>query len=81
MVRHGNQQGPLMTADEGNSNIGGGSRRRSPRKRSDGETTMPKHDPIATALRRLHDEVVAEPLPADFLNLLDRIDEKRREGE
>jgi aminoglycoside phosphotransferase len=36
-------------------------------------------DPIATALRRLHDNVVAEPIPDDFMRLLDRIDD-RREG-
>ncbi len=81
MVRHGNRQEPLMAAEEGNSSSGGGTGRRSPSKRSDNETAMRKHDPIATALRRLHDEIVAEPLPADFLSLLDRIDEKRRDGE
>jgi aminoglycoside phosphotransferase len=36
-------------------------------------------DPIATALRRLHDNVVAEPIPDDFMRLLDKIDD-RREG-
>jgi predicted Rossmann fold nucleotide-binding protein DprA/Smf involved in DNA uptake len=33
-------------------------------------------DPIATALKRLHDEVIAEPIPDDFLRLLSQIDEK-----
>lgn len=80
-MRQYNRHGPSMAADEGDFNTGGGSRRRSPAKRSDDETAMPKHDPISTALRRLHDEVVAEPLPADFLDLLDRIDAKRRDGE
>ncbi|MGH6787171.1 MAG: NepR family anti-sigma factor [Novosphingobium sp.] len=70
-----------MAADENNSDIGGGSSRRAPGKRSDDETAMRRPDPIAAALRRLHDEVVAEPLPADFLEMLDRIDEKRSDGE
>ncbi|MBP6030576.1 MAG: hypothetical protein KA533_04015 [Sphingobium sp.] len=34
-------------------------------------------DPIAAALRRLHDETVAEPLPDDFLDLLAQIEEQR----
>ena len=34
-------------------------------------------DPIATALRRLHDNVVAEPIPDDFMKLLDKIDANR----
>jgi Anti-sigma factor NepR len=33
-------------------------------------------DPIATALKRLHDDVVAEPIPDDFMRLLSQIDEK-----
>ena len=81
MVRHGNRQQPLIAAEEDDTDIGGGTRRRSPRKRSDGETAMRKYDPIAAALRRLHDDVVAEPLPADFLELLDRIDKKRSDCE
>lgn len=36
-------------------------------------------DPIATALRRLHDTVVAEAIPDDFMRLLDKMDD-RREG-
>ncbi len=34
-------------------------------------------DPIAVALRRLHDDVAAEPIPDDFMNLLASIDQKR----
>ena len=45
--------------------------------RQAGHVPMRKHDPIAAALKRLHDEVVAEPLPNDFLEMLDRIDQKR----
>lgn len=36
-------------------------------------------DPIASALRRLHDDVVSEPIPDDFMSLLASID-KKREG-
>ncbi len=36
-------------------------------------------DPIAAALRRLHDDVVAEPIPDDFMRLLAAIDEKRED--
>lgn len=34
-------------------------------------------DPIAMALKRLHDVVAAEPIPDDFMNLLASIDQKR----
>jgi Anti-sigma factor NepR len=33
-------------------------------------------DPIATALKQMHDAVVSEALPDDFLRLLDEIDTK-----
>jgi hypothetical protein len=33
-------------------------------------------DPVGTALRRLHDDVIAEPLPEDFLRLLGDIERK-----
>jgi Anti-sigma factor NepR len=33
-------------------------------------------DPIAIALKRLHEEVEAEPIPSDFLDLLAAIDRK-----
>lgn len=33
-------------------------------------------DPIAAALKRMHDAVVNEELPDDFLRLLDEIDTK-----
>ena len=35
-----------------------------------------KSDPIAAALRQLHDDVVSEPLPDDFMRLLSEIDQK-----
>lgn len=33
-------------------------------------------DPIAIALKRLHDEVLAEEIPEEFLDLLAKIDRK-----
>ncbi len=35
-----------------------------------------RFDPVATALRRMHEAVTAEPVPDDFLKLLDQIDAK-----
>jgi hypothetical protein len=34
------------------------------------------NDPIAAALRQMHDAVASEVLPVDFLRLLDEIDTK-----
>lgn len=34
------------------------------------------NDPIAAALRQLHDDVVSEPVPDDFMRLLSEIDRK-----
>lgn len=31
-------------------------------------------DPVSTALQQLHQAVVSEPLPDDFLRILDEID-------
>ncbi len=44
--------------------------------RASNEQSYPGEDPVALALRRLHDDVVAEPLPDDFLRLLDQIERK-----
>lgn len=38
--------------------------------------SSPEADPIGAALRRLHDEVSAEPLPEEFLKLIAEIDRK-----
>ena len=35
-----------------------------------------RFDPVAAALRQLHDTVAAEPVPEDFLRILDQIDAK-----
>jgi hypothetical protein len=40
------------------------------------ETVIASDDPIGKALRRLHDEVVAEPIPEEFLRLLGEIERK-----
>ncbi len=40
------------------------------------EATIAGDDPIGKALRRLHDEVVAEPIPDEFLRLLGEIERK-----
>ena len=40
------------------------------------ETMIAGDDPIGKALRRLHDEVVAEPIPDEFLRLLGEIERK-----
>jgi hypothetical protein len=39
-----------------------------------------RNDPVAAALRQLHDAVAAEALPDDFLKLLDAIDAKIAEN-
>jgi hypothetical protein len=38
--------------------------------------SYPGEDPIAAALKQMHDAVASEDLPADFLRLLDDIDSK-----
>lgn len=35
-----------------------------------------RFDPVAAALRQLHDTVASEPVPQDFLRILDQIDAK-----
>jgi hypothetical protein len=35
-----------------------------------------RFDPVAAALKQLHDTVAAEPVPEDFLRILDQIDAK-----
>lgn len=36
----------------------------------------PTFDPITAALRQMHDEFASEPIPDDFMDLLDRIDKR-----
>lgn len=39
----------------------------------------PEFDPIAAALRQMHDGIAQEPVPDDFLRLLDQLDERLTE--
>lgn len=39
----------------------------------------PEFDPIAAALRQMHEGVAKEPVPDDFLKLLDQLDERLAE--
>ena len=41
-----------------------------------GDDMDSEFDPLTAALRQMHDSVANEPIPADFLNLLDMIDAK-----
>lgn len=36
----------------------------------------PTFDPVTAALRQMHDQFASEPIPDDFMDLLDRIDER-----
>lgn len=49
----------------------GGRRSRSGKTFSEGAS-----DPVTAALRKMHDEIASEPIPEDFLALLDQIDAK-----
>ena len=39
-----------------------------------------RNDPISMALRQLHDHVLAEPIPDDFLDILSKMDKKMENG-
>jgi Anti-sigma factor NepR len=39
----------------------------------------PDFDPIAAALRQMHDGIASEPVPDDFLALLDQLEERMAE--
>ena len=39
----------------------------------------PDFDPISAALRQMHDGVAKEPVPDEFLKLLDQLDERLAE--
>jgi hypothetical protein len=41
-----------------------------------GEATDPEFDSLTAALRQMHDSIANEPVPDDFLDLLDQIDAK-----
>ena len=39
----------------------------------------PDDDPLTRSLKRVYEQVAAEPIPSEWLNLLDLIDKKARE--
>lgn len=41
-----------------------------------GEAMDPEFDSLTAALRQMHDSIANEPVPDDFLDLLDQIDAK-----
>lgn len=41
-----------------------------------GDATGPEFDSLTAALRQMHDSIASEPVPDDFLDLLDQIDAK-----
>lgn len=61
----------------------GRKRRRKPREKGSSALRDPSGElqsrqrAIGLELRRMFDEIVEEPIPPDFLNLLDEIDRKR----
>lgn len=44
--------------------------------RPSGHKVDPAFDPITAALRQMHNEFASEPIPDDFMDLLDRIDKR-----
>lgn len=57
-------------------NDGGGQLAINKRKRKAGEEMDPEFDSLTAALRQMHDSIANEPVPEDFLDLLDQIDAK-----
>ena len=37
---------------------------------------VPTFDPLAAALRKIHDHVISEDIPTEFLDLLDKLDDQ-----
>lgn len=46
------------------------------RKRAFVNDADPAFDPVTAALRQMHDSIAGEPIPDDFMELLDKIDAK-----
>ncbi|WP_430447206.1 NepR family anti-sigma factor [Sphingorhabdus contaminans] len=44
-----------------------------------GNAVEPDFDPIAAALRQMHDGIASEPVPDDFLSLLDQLESRMAE--
>lgn len=57
-------------------NDGGGQLGSNKGKRQAGEAIDPEFDSLTAALRQMHDSIANEPVPDDFLDLLDQIDAK-----
>jgi len=57
-------------------NDGGGQLAINKRKRKAEEAMNPEFDSLTAALRQMHDSIANEPVPEDFLDLLDQIDAK-----
>jgi hypothetical protein len=57
-------------------NDGGGQLGSNTGKRRAGEAMDPEFDSLTAALRQMHDSIANEPVPDDFLDLLDQIDAK-----
>jgi hypothetical protein len=58
-------EGQLMSSDKGKQTLG-----------AIGKDMDFEFDPLTAALRQMHENVANEPIPDDFLNLLDMIDAK-----
>lgn len=46
-----------------------------------GNAVSPEFDSISAALRQMHDGIANEPVPDDFLSLLDQLEERMAENE
>jgi len=57
-------------------NDGGGQLGSNKGKQQEEEAMDPEFDSLTAALRQMHDSIANEPVPDDFLNLLDQIDAK-----
>ena len=55
-------------------NDGGGQLGNNKGKQYAGEAMDPEFDSLTAALRQMHDSIANEPVPEDFLDLLDQID-------
>lgn len=57
-------------------NDGGGQLGSNKGKQQEEEAMDPEFDSLTAALRQMHDSIANEPVPDDFLDLLDQIDAK-----
>lgn len=79
--------GPSIATDalDARSADEGSPPRRRPKGKTDSSMKNPstdhhlRHDVIGAGLKRIFDEIVEEPVPPEFLELLDQIDRKHEE--